>query len=258
MRTFLAMLLLLAPVVSPVSAQQARYGAARGYDDWQAVLDGYLVEDAVDYERLKGEDPAEFRRFLEWLSAAHPERWTVAEQRAFWINAYNARVIAGVLAHWPIDSVKDVGLIGGRIHGFFGRREHPVAGRARTLDEIEKEILLQPPLLDARIHFALNCASLGCPRLRPEPYRAEKLDMQLDFQARTFLNGPTGHRLDRERRVLYLSRIFEWYREDFERDAGSLREYAARYLTGTAAEAARNPAWSIQFLDYDWGLNLPR
>lgn len=255
MRFLLATLLLLLAVPSPaLRAQDGPYGPSEAYADWQAVLDRYLGEEGVDYARLRGDDPPELRRFLAWLDAARPAKWTMPERRAFWINAYNARTIAGVLRHWPIDSVKDVGLLGGRFRGFFGRREHPVAGRERTLDEIE-DLLREPPLFEPRVHFALNCASKGCPRLRPEPYRAERLDTQLDFQTRTYLNGPTGHRLDRDGKVLYLTRILDWYRDDFERDGGTMRDWAARYLTGAAAEAAADPAWSIEFLDYDWDLN---
>lgn len=255
MRVPLATLLLIFVCAVPLPGQVGPYDVSDAYADWQSVLDRYATEDAVDYERLKADHPVELRRFLAWLNEARPGAGTVNEQRAFWINAYNARVIAGVVRHWPIGSVRDVGFLGGRFRGFFGRREHPVAGSRRTLDEIEKEILLEPPLFDPRIHFALNCASKGCPRLRSEPYTGRKLDMQLDFQARTYLNGPAGHRLDQDRRVVYLTRIFDWYRDDFERVSGSIREYAARYLTGAAETAAKDPDWTLEFLDYDWGLN---
>lgn len=247
----LSMLLLSASAYA-----QDRVDTVEGaYGDWASLLERYVADGRVDYARWKGEDPAEWSRFREWLESARPQSWSTLERRAFWINAYNARVVAGVLDRYPIDSVRDVGLLGGRIRGFFSRREHPVAGRDHTLDEIEKEILLEPPLFDPRIHWALTCASLGCPSLRPEPYRAEKLDMQLDFQARTFLNGPSGHRLVRDRKVLLVTRILDWYEDDFRRAAGSPREYAAHYLTGTAAEAARDPDWEVGWLDYDWSLN---
>lgn len=141
------------------------------------------------------------------------------------------------------------------MRGFFSRREHPVAGEVRTLDEIEKDILFAPSLRDPRIHFALNCAARSCPKLRSEPYEASRLDTQLDFQARTFLNGPDGHRIDPSARVLYVGRLLDWYRDDFERAAGSLREYLIRNLTGDAASAARDPSWRIEYLDYDWSLN---
>lgn len=232
-----------------------RTAAAEALADYSGLLARYVSNGQVDYARWKADDPPEWRRLLAWLETATPQGQPADTQRAFWINAYNARVIAGVLERYPLDSVRDVGYLGGRVRGFFGLREHPVAGRSRTLDEIEREILLKDPLWDERIHWALTCASRGCPRLREEPYVGERLDMQLDFQARTYLNSPLGSRLDREAQVLYLTRIFEWSADDFRRAAGSVREYAARYLTGTDAEAARDTAFTTDYLEYDWGLN---
>ncbi len=244
--------LLLVP--GPARAQPA----ADPYVDYAAVLARYVSDGAVDYARLKADNPPEWRRFLAWLAAADPARMSLADQRAFWINAYNARVIAGVVERYPIDSVRDVGFLGGRIHGFFGLHEHPVAGHRRSLDDIEKGILLGNPLWDDRVHWALTCASRGCPDLRPEPYRGADLDMQLDFQARTYLNGPRGSRLDRDSKTLYLTRIFDWYRADFVRAAGSIRDYAARYLTGLPSRAARDSDYSIEWIEYDWALNDAR
>jgi len=225
------------------------------YADYAIVLERYVRDGTVDYARWKRDAPPEWTRFLDWLANADPSGWSIDRQRAFWINAYNARTMQGVLERYPLDSVRDVGIFGGRIRGFFSREEHPVAGEDRTLDEIEKEILLEEPLLDPRVHFALVCASRGCPRLRPEPYRAETLDTQFDFQARTYLHSPAGSRLDREGRVLYLSEIFDWYDDDFEDAAGSVRAYVARYLTGAAREAALDESYEIEHLEYDWALN---
>ncbi len=253
LRALLAAVLLLACFPWPAFPQAGAPASSR--DDYAAVLSRYVEGGDVRYGLLFTENPPEWRRYLEWLEQARPERMTVDEQRAFWINAYNARVIAGVLERYPVDSVRDVGLIGGRFRGFFSRREHPVAGEVRTWDEIEKEILFEGQLWDPRIHFALNCATRSCPKLRAEPYQAARLDTQLDFQTRTFLNGPQGHRIDPAGHVLYVSRILKWYREDFERAAGSLREYLIRNLTGDAAAAARDEAWRIEYLDYDWTLN---
>lgn len=250
MRRFVPILLLALVGAVPAAAQPSD----DAYADYAALLDRYVDDGAIDYARWKHEIPPEWRRFLDWLASADPSEWSIDERRAFWINAYNARTIEGVLERYPLDSVKDVGFLGGRIRGFFSREEHPVAGEETTLDEIE-EILLAEPLHDPRIHFALVCASRGCPRLRPEPYRAERLDKQFDFQARTYLNRPAGSRLDQQDRVLRVSRIFDWYRDDFEAAAGSLRAYLARYLTGTAREAALDASYGIEFLEYDWSLN---
>lgn len=245
----------LAPVCFPAPARSQVEAELAPHALYASVLDGYVDKGEVRYGLLASDDPRDWGRWLAWLEDARPEIMTVDGRRAFWINAYNSRVIAAVLARYPIDSVRDVGFLGGRVRGFFSRREHRVAGQARTLDEIEKEILLVRPLWDPRLHFALNCAARSCPKLRPEPYEAARLDTQLDFQTRAFLNGPDGHRLDTNRKVLYVSRILDWYEEDFARAAGSMREYLTRYLTGEAAAAARDPSWKIEFMDYDWSLN---
>jgi hypothetical protein len=133
-RALLAALLVLA-LPGPAHPQAGATASAR--DDYAAVLSRYVEGGDVRYGLLFTENPPEWRRYLEWLEEARPERMTVDEQRAFWINAYNARVIAGVLERYPIDSVRDVGFIGGRFRGFFSRREHPVAGKVRTQVEIE-------------------------------------------------------------------------------------------------------------------------
>jgi hypothetical protein len=246
-------LLLLALPASTANAQPPS-SSDTGYTNYATLLAAYVHNDGVDYAQWKADDPPAWRRFLEWLAAADPGHWSVDERRAFWINAYNARVIAGVLERYPLDSVRDVGILGGRLGGFFSRREHPVAGATRTLDEIEREILLTDPLWDPRIHWSLTCASRSCPPLRPEPYRAPVLDRQFEFQAATYLNSPNGYRLDPERRKIFLTLIFDWYRKDFDRASGSVRAYALRYLTGAALEALR-AGWEIGYMDYDWTLN---
>lgn len=250
---FLSTLGLLVAVTAAPAQDAPELDAA--YEAYAEILGDYVESGRVDYARWIEDDPPAWRAFLDWLAEAQPEAWPIADQRAFWINAYNARVIAGVLERYPIDSVRDVGLLGGRLRGFFGRREHAVAGEVRTLDEIERDILFAEPLWDPRIHWALTCASLGCAWLRPEPYSGSQLDMQLDFQARTYLNGPSGHRIDPEKRRLYLTPILDWHDDDFERAAGTIRAYASQYLTGAALEAASDETYEIKFLDYDWGLN---
>lgn len=256
MRRIVLATLGLVLIAAPLAGQTTN-GRREAYASYAQLLSRYVEDGRVDYARWQADDPAAWRQVLEWLDATDPAGWPIDDQRAFWINAYNARVIAGVLERYPVSSVRDIGFLGGRIRGFFGRQEHPVAGRRWTLDEIEQEVLLGSTLWDARIHWALSCASLSCPRLRAEPYRGDELDKQLDFQARAFLNSPDGHRLDRDEGTLHLTRIFDWYSEDFERAAGSVREYAARYLTGAAEAAAGDPSIEIAYLDYDWGLNEP-
>lgn len=235
---------------APAGAQTETAGA---YDPWGALLARYVAGDHVDYARWKAENPAEWGRFLAWLEEADPSRFSMADQRAFWINAYNARVVAGVLARYPLDSVRDVGFFGGRFRGFFEREEHPVAGQRRSLEDMRR-IVTRPPLGEPIVHFALTMAAESSPPLRPEPYRGVSLDTQLDFQARTFLNTPEGHQLDARGRRLLLTPILSWFADDFERGGGSVRSFAVRYLIDGAA-AATGAGWPIEWLEFDWRLD---
>lgn len=246
--------IILALLYAPAAAAQT---AEEAWTDWAAVLSRYVADDHVQYGRWKAENPAEWRRLLAWLEGAEPSRMGLAEQRAFWINAYNARLVAGVLGRYPIDSVRDVGFLGGRVRGFFGKKEHPVAGRQRSLEEL-RDLATRPPAGDPRAHFALSLAAESSPPIRPEPYRGATIDTQLDFQTRTYLNGPDGNRLDRSRKVLHLTPILSWYDDDFAPRGGSARAFAAPYLVGPAAEAAADETWSIDWQEFDWRLNEMR
>ena len=247
-RIAVALLLSIAP---PAASQS---DPADAWSDWGAVLARYASGERVQYARWKTENPAEWRRFLAWLETAEPSRMSPADQRAFWINAYNARVVAGVLSRYPIDSIKDVGFVGGRIRGFFGREEHRVAGRDRSLDD-NRALVTRSPEGDPRVHFALTLAAESSPPLRPEPYRGATLDTQLDFQTRTFLNSPEGGRLDKDARRLYLTPILRWHEDDFLHDGGTVRSFVTQYLMGGASEAAMSEEWQIDWLDFDWALN---
>jgi hypothetical protein len=250
--------LILATLLTLAPAAGARAQTPdEAWADWAAVLSRYVADEHVQYGRWKAENPPEWRRFLAWLERAEPSRLSAEDQRAFWINAHNARTVAGILERYPLDSVRDVGFLRGRVRGFFRRREHPVAGRSRSLEEM-RALATRPPEGDPRAHFALTLGTESSPPIRPEPYRGATLDTQLDFQIRTFLNGPHGSRLDEERRVLRLTPILSWYDDDFAPGGASPRGFAARYLVGPAAEAAGDEAWGVEWLPFDWRLNEVR
>lgn len=250
--TFAVLVLSLARGL-PAAAQTTE----EAWADWNAVLSRYVTDEHVQYGRWKTENPAEWRRFLAWLERTDPSGLSAAEQRAFWINAYNARAVAGVLARYPLDSVRDVGFLGGRVRGFFTRREHRVAGRRRSLDEM-RAIATRPPLGDPRAHFALTLVAESSPPIRPEPYRGATLDTQLDFQTRTFLNGPDGSGLDAARKVVQLTPILSWYDDDFAPGGATPRGFVAPYLVGPAAEAVADETWAIEWLPFNWRVNEVR
>lgn len=238
--------------------------------DWTAALTKHLTWNAagtattVDYAGWR-KDRAALDRYLASLSAQPREAfagWSVAQRRAFLINAYNAWTVDLILRSDPdLQSIRDLGSL---FSSPWKRRFFELFGDEESLDGIEHDLLRgAPDYDDPRIHFAVNCASIGCPALRPEAYRADDLDAQLEDQARRFLRDGSRNRWDAKAGTLYLSKIFDWYAKDFDlpfRGGQSRAHFLAQYATElgvSAAETARLEAGEIEieFLDYDWTLN---
>lgn len=207
----------------------------------------------------------ELQHYLDGLAVVDmPEylRWPQAERIAFLVNAYNAWTIALVLERYPdIDSIRD---IGGVFSSPWKVRFARLLGETRTLDEIEHELLRGAPDFDEpRIHFSVNCASIGCPALRPEAYRADALDAQLEDQTRRFLGDRSRNSFDSARRRLAVSPIFRWYTDDFatgNADLAPPRGFVASYadtLTSAPGDAAsiRAGDYRLRYTRYDWSLN---
>lgn len=221
---------------------------------FDSILDRYVTADGlVDYKGLK--EDKEFERYIEYLSNTDPDGLPSDKDRlAFWINAYNAFVIKGVLDEYPIKSVLKVGWIP---HSFFKRKEFKTKHGEITLQVLENE-KLREAFREPRIHFVINCASISCPKLIREAYSAEKLEEQLEAQAVSFINDKSRNYLDKQNKTLYLSHIFKWYEGDFVRNGEGTEEYVAGYLNADDAEFVRNNEITIKYLEYDWGLNEQR
>lgn len=215
---------------------------------WTKILATH-VDDAgrVAYRNLQTQDRAAFDAYLAQLAKARPETWPRPEQLAFWINAYNAGMVSAVLQgrtpEPPISRVK-----------LFKFWKFDVAGRGRTLDEIEHEIL-RKQFTEPRIHFALVCAATSCPPLRREAYTAAALDAQLDDQGRGFVGDATRNTLDVATKTLEISKIFDWFRGDFEAAAESVPRFLARFVDDPALRAWLGTDPPASFQDYDWTLN---
>lgn len=215
-----------------------------------AMLDDLLVSHVrdgfVDYDGI-ALDPR-LDDFLGQLASTTPESLTTpAEEKAFYINAYNAIAIHGILNGQSPDSFF------GRSR-FFKRMRVDVLGEPLSLEDIEHRRLRL--MGDARIHFAIVCASLSCPRLSSRAYLPETLDTQLDAAAELFLNDATRNVFDSNRRVAYVSRIFEWFEEDFVAESGSLQAFLARFVTDqSSARLLRADSFDINYREYDWSLN---
>ncbi len=249
-----ALALALATAGTASAASEA--AGDREHAAWNSLLRRYVSDDLVDYAALKRGRPEldAYLRSLESVDRSELEEWPRPDQLAFWINAYNAYTVKLVLDHYPLRSIRSIGLLPGAA---FRRKFIPlerVAGGKLSLDDIEHRILRER-FRQPRIHFAIVCASRSCPVLRNEAYQGRDLDAQLDDAARSFIRDPTRNRYDPASRTLALSSIFKWFRGDFEAAAGTLPAFVARYADEPTAEELRRGGVRIEFLDYDWSLN---
>ena len=231
--------------------QATKTNSKFSHELFDQVLQEYVdSQGRVDYARLKS-NPGTLESYLDLLAVNAPsDNATFQTKLAFWINAYNALTIKGVLDHYPTTSVRKIKLFG----GFFSRIKFQVGGRSYTLDNIEHDII-RYEFGDPRIHFALVCASLGCPILEKRAFVRETLEKRLDNATANFINNQEKVRLDRENGVLHLSQIFEWYAEDFEDTHGSVINFISEYLPEADAAVLKKDEVRIQYLKYDWSLN---
>lgn len=206
----------------------------------------------VDYVALK-KDPS-FGKLVAQLKTFSPATFkTHKEKLAFWINVYNIMAVKMVLDHYPVESIKDAG---GLFSPVWKKTVGVVGGRETTLNHIEHEILRK--MDEPRIHAAIVCASVSCPDLRNEAFTVEQLDAQLDDQLRQFLANPDkGLTIDRTKQRVGLSRIFDWFEEDFE-SRGGVTKFIARYAPEKDREWLRKGKRDVYYLDYNWDLNRKR
>jgi hypothetical protein len=217
-----------------------------------AVFDAILSERArgggFDYRGATGQDRKRLAAYLSNLGDGDPKAMGNDERRAFYINAYNAMAVAIVLERYPVKSIRDIG-------GAFRSIRKKIGGEMLSLDDIENRLREEK---DARIHFAIVCASKSCPPLARKAYRAGSLSADLDAQGRAFVGDPSKNVIDRAHERLALSKIFDWNRKEFERDGGTPAKYVSRFASdaATASWLATFPK-KPEFLDYDWSLNQP-
>ena len=179
------------------------------------------------------------------------------ERLAFWINSYNALSIYGVIRKLKSDPKfieKGIGNWFRRVR-FFALQKFNVGGKTYTLRAIEN--LIRKEFQDPRIHFALNCSTLGCPVLKDGLYSADNIENELEEAARLYIRSQRGSRIDKNKNELHLSLIFKWYRNDFKISGKSLVQYVTQYLADEDANylRANENAIKIKFIEYDWSLN---
>ncbi len=224
----------------------AQVMASNSHDLFNQVLQAHVHAGKVDYPAIK-QDPR-FQTYLDYLATTNPERFTSKDEKlAFWINAYNALAIKGIT-----DGLSPDGFFS-RIT-YFKSTDYKLAGREINLYDLERDIII--PFDEPRIHFAIVCASASCPNLISEAYEADKLDQQLQDNARKFINNDFKNSFDIDKKVAKISKIFDWFPEDFKKHSGSVQKFLANFVADTAITQLLNEdAFRIEYLKYDWSLN---
>lgn len=239
---------------------------------YDSILTDFVDDNGlVDYAKLTAhqtrldEACASFAEF----DRAKYEAWTEDDRIAFWLNAYNAFTLKLIVDNYPIKpSTGKTKYPANSIRQIPGAWEHvkfKAVDRDVTLDEIEHKIL-RVEFHDARIHMALVCAAMSCPKLGREPYRGDKLDAQLDSQAHAFLSDLRKFHIDREANEVWVSPIFDWFVDDFLPGATkkyprhvaqqkSLAAFASKYVSAEDARYLENGKYTVKYFEYDWTLN---
>jgi hypothetical protein len=236
------------------SAQRIDHGA------FNAFLKKYLIAphpsgvNRVRYATVSPEDRKALRGYLDKLQSVSISSHNRAEQRAYWINLYNALTIDVVLSHYPVESIRDIGISPGLFsRGPWDAKLLAIEGEKLSLNDIEHRIL-RPIWRDPRLHYAVNCASLGCPNLQPEAYTAGNAEALLEKGAREYINHPRGVSLKNGR--LAVSSIYDWFKEDFGPTREALVQHWLRYVDKNLADALKNYSGGLSHA-YDWSLNGP-
>ena len=241
-RRLLVWLGLLVAVFSACS----RRALAEDHQLWNLIVGKYVDGNGrVAYRQLQTDDMPVLSKYLASLGEARIDGLPEKEQLAFWINAYNAMIVEGILEGYSAENAL-------KRYRFFKSYTQVITGEKRTPDDVEHRTI-RPKFRDPRTHFALVCASTSCPKLRQEAYVGSRLDDQLDDQARRFLSDPSRNRIDSATGTLELSAIFNWFKEDFTRDGRTLADFLAPYLTPQQVQLLRSTP--PKYLDYDWTMN---
>ncbi len=219
---------------------------------WDRLLQRYVKPspdgvNRVDYAALKQNDAATLKRYLGRMQSVEITQYPRGEQFAYWVNLYNAATVEVIIENYPLETIRDIGIIG---EGPWKDKILTVAGKPLSLDDIEHGIL-RPIFKDVRVHYAVNCASMGCPNLATRAYTASTLEAMLGEAATAYVNHPRGFaRVEGE---LVASSIYDWYGSDWGGQSAVL-EHARKYATPQTMEVLGD-ATTINKFDYDWSLN---
>lgn len=224
---------------------------------WQQWLDRYVARDEsgvnrVSYSKVTMADRQRLQEYINTLGTLPIRSYNAAEQKAYWINLYNALTVNLILAHYPVTSITEIDISPGLFsNGPWGKKLITIEDQPLSLDDIEHRIL-RPIWMDPRLHYALNCASIGCPDLHQTAFTALNSEQLLDDNARRFINHPRGVRF--ENRKLIVSKIYSWFQTDF----GSSEKAVIKHLQQYSKAKLRSKLEGLSTIDryeYNWRLN---
>jgi len=233
-------------IISLTTTASANQGVENSL--YAGLLKKYVKDGVVNYQGFKNEESV-LDKYLKVLEDVDSKILSRNEQFAFYVNAYNAWTIKLILSGYPgIKSIKNLGSL---FKGPWKKKICRIDGKIITLDDIEHNIL-RPRFKDPRVHFAINCAAKSCPPLRSEPYNVGDLEQQLDEMTEAFINDLENNHL--EDYTLYVSSIFKWFKEDFNKD---IIGFFLKYTKGDLKRQleVRRGKIKVKYLDYDWSLN---
>ncbi|MEM6722817.1 MAG: DUF547 domain-containing protein [Bacteroidota bacterium] len=218
-----------------------------GHADWTELLKKHVQDGKVNYQGFQAER-GKLDAYIATLEAGHPneKHWSEAEQLAYWINVYNAYTIQLILDHYPVQSIRDIKEGVPFINSVWDLDFIQIEGHTYSLNDVEHRILRRE-FEEPRIHFAIVCASISCPKLRNEAFEANRLEEQLQDQAIDFLTDPIKNQINANQ--MALSRIFLWFRGDFTKDQ-TIQEFINPFL-----QLEITSETTFTYLEYDWGLN---
>jgi len=240
MRLFLRLLVFLALVVASVASSRAESWT----DTYNRLLGKYVTSGGVKYTEWKANaaDMQAIQSVVDGIAKENVSALGKQQQLAFYINAYNAWILHEALGKYPTKSVKDA------LFTFFTSKRITVAGQQMSFNALEKDTI-RSKFGEPRVHFALNCASRSCPPLNRTAFSADKLDGQFETLAKGYVNSEHGVKFNAAAKSADLSKIFDWYKDDFKADGGALAFINKRRTTPIPSDA------KIGYQDYDWNLN---
>lgn len=248
---YVLLLLLALMIATSASAAEPDYRL------WQELLSKhYDPARGMNYKGLKA-DKAALDRLRQQMAAVDVASLSRPEQLAYWINLYNISTVNVVAENYPVESIRDISTDPIVRLNVFKKPYVKVKGGTMSLNDVEND-KIRAGFKDPRIHFAINCAAESCPPIRPEPFVGARIDQQLDDQARKFLNGPKGVRLEEDgsELVLHVTKIMDWFKDDFEQWGGGSVPFLKKHLSPDKVKRiAAAKEVELEFDDYSWELN---